>query len=372
MEVLVDRKELYSVVNEVRRAASAYKAQPRPVPIHLQGEDEDTLRVELTLPDCILTQTIPARVAAPGAVAAADLDGLCKLVWSLSRYTYITLETAHRQLHVRAEQTEAWLDTIDPGDLLAPWDDGATDGVISIDPIAWRDALERVIPHAGTDPTRSDVLGVYIEPVDGGTRLVGTEGHALCWIELPERLEAARRIGADAAGVLVRFLARAEEADLGLVKDAIVALRPGGRLVLRQVADGDYVDYRSVLPDYEAAITLSSNALYSAACRCRNFASAPARTRVEQEGDRLVLTVQRGDEELVEEVLIDEVQRGWTTTHVNAELLARCLGSTRSDVITIRQGNALDPILWDVDAEGYGRVVFMPMRSLPSDYSAGA
>lgn len=125
---------------------------------------------------------------------------------------------------------------------------------VAIQPKLLLEMLELTSIAVSTDETRLNLNGVFFQPVEGGLRLVATDGHRLSMAErkMEGRFDVGRGVILPRKGVaeLRKLLGEgeAESAELGLGERICVFRRPGLTFVMQLVA-GQFPEYEKVIPE---------------------------------------------------------------------------------------------------------------------------
>ncbi len=235
------------------------------------------------------------------------------------------------------------------------------------------DVLARMIERTqfaiSADETRYNLGGVYLEQGEGGSiRMVATDGHRLSLVDQP--LDGAPKLD---KGVLIpkkgllelrRLLGEEGPAcRLGFTKGSAVFERAGVVMIMR-LLDGQFPDYRQVVPKESAKSVVVGREAFAAMLR-RVSVVASDKTfgvRLELGDGKLVATSQNPDlgdarDEIEAQVKGEGLQIGF-----NAHYLIEAVSVLACDQIRLELSDELSPgVIRPVGEEGYLAVV-MPMR----------
>ncbi|RMG17839.1 MAG: DNA polymerase III subunit beta [Deltaproteobacteria bacterium] len=228
--------------------------------------------------------------------------------------------------------------------------------------------VEKTRYAVSTDETRYNLNGVFVESVDGRTRMVATDGHRLALI--------ARDLGGDFGlkdGVIIPRKGLDEMRRLLGEKPGTVALgfsansavfKTEGLVLIMRLVDGQFPDYAQVIPEaVEHPLTVSREGLLSTLRRVSIVAAdrAPAVKLVLAPS---VLTVVSENPDLGEarEDLEVAYDGGEITVGFNARYLIDVLAVLDSEEVALELTDELSPgVIRPVGDDGYTAVV-MPMR----------
>ncbi|MHB8184370.1 MAG: DNA polymerase III subunit beta, partial [Candidatus Desulforudaceae bacterium] len=132
---------------------------------------------------------------------------------------------------------------------------------LELDAAMFRDCIRQVVYAAGQDDLRPLFTGVLLEIVDQELRTVATDTHRLAMrrAEVPG-LEAQLTniiVPAKGLGELARILSAADSGNVQIVMaENYVSFRVGSVQLLSRLIDGQYPDYRQVIPtSYKSRIS---------------------------------------------------------------------------------------------------------------------
>jgi DNA polymerase III subunit beta len=232
--------------------------------------------------------------------------------------------------------------------------------------------IERTIYAASVDETRYNLNGAYIE-VDasiGRLRMVATDGHRLA--------QADRAIGPEveglASGVIVprkgltevkRLVDEddADEVEMGFAGSSGLVRRGGVTLVMRLI-EGEFPDYRKVIPPaFEHSLTVPAELLVHALRRVSVLSSERSRAvKLELAERRLVVSSNNPDLGEAQEELDVDYEGPPISIGFNVRYLLDALGSLGAKEVRLglRDGNAPAQLQPTDDADALA--IVMPMR----------
>jgi len=232
--------------------------------------------------------------------------------------------------------------------------------------------ITRVMYAASVDETRYNLNGAFVE-VDAGAgklRMVATDGHRLALVD--------RALGPDveglASGVIIPRKGLAEmkrlvdeedddEVEIGFAGNSGLVRRGGVTLVMRLI-EGEFPDYRKVIPaSFEQALVLPAEVLVAALRRVAVLSSERSRAVKLDLGDgRLVVSSNNPDlGEAQEEVDVD-YEGAKLTLGFNVRYLLDALGALAAKEVRLGLRDANSPAQIQPTDDGESLAVVMPMR----------
>jgi len=128
-----------------------------------------------------------------------------------------------------------------------------TKGELKMTAIALAGMIDKTIFAVSPDEARYNLSGVYVEsPASGQVRMVATDGHRLSLIDREAAnftMDGGAIIPRKGLAELKKLLEQAGDAEVELVLDGQLAwLRRGGTEVSMRLVEGEFPDYRGVIP----------------------------------------------------------------------------------------------------------------------------
>lgn len=246
-----------------------------------------------------------------------------------------------------------------------------------IDGPAFAADLEAVAYAASHDETRYNLNGVCLERESA--RVVATDGHRLAtrdvasgleWLPLPSegKDETAIIVPLGFVTDFVREGAQAQSARIGAAAGLIHAELDGLTLQARLI-DGEYPDYRQVIPKEHAVTVRAERDELDAALKLVSL-MAPERSRavkVTLNGEGLELATENPDLGSALETVAGEIR--WHREHseeftvgFNARYVLEALANLGGDRLTLAFADMLSPVTIQRDGEAGTTAVVMPMR----------
>jgi len=373
----VDRDDLARAVAHVAQVAPRNGASP--ILSHaLIVAQLGSLRITATDTEAAVIVTVPAQVEATGEAtveAAALLAGL-----KASPEITVQLVSADRKgrFTIASGKMKAALPSLEAADYppIPAWE-ATQEGAVT-EGSEVRAAIERMGHAVSTDDARYGMNGAHLEVVqrDNGRaiRLVATDGHRLAWSEFPiasalgesgrSAIEAPRRalVPRKALAVLRKSLPDGP-CDLEIGEGAI-RFAAGSRVFWFRLVDGEFPEYRAVLPKDGTAATRVS-------CSASALSAALRRLDLVSEGGRA--TAAKITRPAIS-LRLDHVERGTVTDEVTCEASAGveiglnhryvldALGGIPGDDVEIRITHPLAPIALSAPGDDRTVQIVMPMR----------
>lgn len=230
--------------------------------------------------------------------------------------------------------------------------------------------IEMTAFAVSTDETRFNLNGVFFQPVEGGVRMVATDGHRLALVQrdLEGDFQLKRGVIVPRKGIheLKRLLAEqgSEEAELGFSGNSGVFRRPGLTLIM-QLINGQFPEYEQVIPkESDRTIRIGRARLLETLKRVSLLSQDQMHTVKLEVEDGLLRVSSQSPElgEAREEIPLDHDVAGGLVIGFNARYLIDVLGVISTDEIQFELHDDLSPgVLHPADDTTYTAVV-MPVR----------
>jgi len=276
-----DRDALSEALQTVQRGVSSRPGIPALTGVLLDGTAEGRLTMTTTDLEVSARLTIDVQVSEPG-VALIPARLLADTVKSLSD-SPVDVETDQSQARIRCAAYEGSLRLLPAEDFPGLQEPGGT--LVEAEAGAFAEAVSQVARAASRDEARPVLTGVLVEVSREGCVLVATDSYRLAVRDLvasadgeakaivPERAfsEAGRAASGDEKG----------EVEI-LVDDAQVSFRAGGLTLTSRLIEGEFPNYRQLLPDtHESRLTVSRQQLLDAVRRVGLLARDTTPVRLE-------------------------------------------------------------------------------------------
>ena len=281
MKFRCDRDALSEALQTVQRGVSSRPGIPALTGVLLDGTAEGRLTMTTTDLEVSARLTIDVQVSEPG-VALIPARLLADTVKSLSD-SPVDVETDQAQARIRCAAYEGSLRLLPAEDFPGLQEPGGT--LVEAEAGAFAEAVSQVARAASRDEARPVLTGVLVEVSREGCVLVATDSYRLAVRDL-----VASADGEAKAIVPERAFSEAGRAASGdekgkveiLVDDAQVSFRAGGLTLTSRLIEGEFPNYRQLLPDtHESRLTVSRQQLLDAVRRVGLLARDTTPVRLE-------------------------------------------------------------------------------------------
>ena len=242
----------------------------------------------------------------------------------------------------------------------------AGDGV-TLDAKVLAEALRQVVAAASADESRPILTGVLMAAEAEGLRLVATDSYRLAVRDLPGTSFLAEGqnvlVPSSALKELNRVLNHADEVTLRL-GDRDAAFELGGVSLITRLIEGEFPNYRTLIPDVQPnRMTVSREGLLDAVRRVRVVANDPSTpVRLAMSADGLELTATAQDVGNSFEQLDAKYEGNELTVAFNPEYLIAGIEASTGDEVTLETVDALKPaLLRSIDNSDF-LYLLMPVR----------
>lgn len=228
------------------------------------------------------------------------------------------------------------------------------------------DALKQVVKAASGDDSRPILTGVLLAAEGEGLRLVSTDSYRLAVRDLPGTSvlssEQQVLVPSRALSELTRALGESDEVALRLgERDA--SFRVGGTEVVTRLIEGDFPNYRGLIPEsYPNKLTVGRAELLDAVRRVRLMAqeATPIRLTMSQDGLELVAVTQ--DVGQAQEALDASYSGDDLTVAFNPDYLIDGIEVTSGEEVTLQTVDALKPAVMRGASSDDFLYLLMPVR----------
>ena len=281
MKFRCDRDALSEALQTVQRGVSSRPGIPALTGVLLDGTAEGRLTMTTTDLEVSARLTIDVQVSEPG-VALIPARLLADTVKSLSD-SPVDVETDQSQARITCAAYEGSLRLLPAEDFPGLQEPGGT--LVEAEAGAFAEAVSQVARAASRDEARPVLTGVLVEVSREGCVLVATDSYRLAVRDL-----VASADGEAKAIVPERAFSEAGRAASGdekgkveiLVDDAQVSFRAGGLTLTSRLIEGEFPNYRQLLPDtHESRLTVSRQQLLDAVRRVGLLARDTTPVRLE-------------------------------------------------------------------------------------------
>jgi DNA polymerase-3 subunit beta len=376
MVLTIDLAVLKAVVGGAAKAAARRADNPMHGAVLITvGPDglratagDGVIRVESAAAPC--DGDLPGGVCLDAARLVAVLGGLD------GDSVRLTNDVKRKRVILRCGKSEYSLSALDPADY-PPAPERGVGSSASVQGPALTRALGEVAASVSADANRYGLNGVHVEAQESKAagqpdvlRFVATDGSRLTWSDagldsgtLPKLPRA--QLMAPPWCALVRERAGAASGPVVLTwMERAVAAEVDGWTVYGRTLEGEFPDYRHVLPPAHKREVKVSAPAWSAALKRAQLMANDRNHSVRcafEEGRILMQAVDVKAGEVREEVSAD-LTGAPLQTGFNAGYVLDLLRAAGSADVALRMGEALDPVVITVDGRSDFCAVVMPMR----------
>ena len=239
---------------------------------------------------------------------------------------------------------------------------------------AFATAVSQVVLAAGRDDTLPTLTGVRIE-IDGPMiTLAATDRYRLAvrelpWIPQSSSMEAATLIPARTLGDTAKALADADTIHIALSAggsgEGLLGFEGAGRRTTTRLLDGDFPNYRTLLPSESASVaTIDTPALVEAVKRVALVAERNTPVRLSFSAGELLLRAGANEEAFASEAVEATLDGDDIEIAFNPQFLLDGLGAIDSAVTTMSFTQASRPAVLTAgdDTDVRYRYLLMPVR----------
>jgi DNA polymerase III subunit beta len=366
MKIAAGRDELFAKLQAVSRVASTRSAIQALSGVQLEAGPNGA---ELRATDMEVGLRVPLKaevVSAGTAVLPARL--LVDVVRSLpGSEATLELRAAEQDVEVVSGNATFHIRTLRAEDF-PPLPEPGGDTEVSVPAQAFVDTVARVQRSASRDETRPVLTGILVSASGDELRMVATDSYRLCVKET--KLEAALE-GSFEANVPARALqelariAQAEDADtlqIGVRQNQVV-FQVGGVVLSSRLIEGQFPNYRQLLPDaFEHELTLGGAEISDVVRRISLLAQKNAPLRLAFAPGELTVSAQTPDVGEAQEALPLPFQGEPLEIGFNPEFLRDGLESVEGADVVLKLISPLRPgLIESADGSGFLYLI-MPIR----------
>lgn len=362
MKFRCDRDALSDALQTVQRGVSSRPGIPALTGVLLDASAEGSLTLTTTDLEVSAQLTIDVQVDEAGrALAPARL--LADIVKSQAEAP-VELETDERsQAWIRAAAYQGSLRLLPVEDF--PALQGPSGTTVTVSAARFAEAVSQVGRAASKDEARPILTGVQLEITREGITMAATDSYRLSVRELTATApgEAKAVVPERALSEVGRAASADDKGDVTLtVDESQVAFVVGSLRLTSRLIEGDFPNYRSLLPEgYENRLTMSRQQLIEAVRRVGLLArdNAPVRFEFNELGVRL--TSQSPDLGQSVEAIEAHYEGSELTVAFNPNYLADGLAAATGDMIRLEVRDGLKPGVVKGDNDEFTYLV-MPVR----------
>lgn len=228
------------------------------------------------------------------------------------------------------------------------------------------DALKQVVKAASGDDSRPILTGVLLASEGEGLRLVSTDSYRLAVRDLPGTSvltgDQSVLVPSRALAELNRVFGENESVALRL-GDRDASFEVGGTHVVTRLIEGEFPNYRGLIPDtYPNELTVNRAELLDAVRRVRLMAQEATPIRLNMQADTLELVAVTQDVGQAQEVLDASYSGDELTVAFNPDYLIDGIEVTPGEEITLQTVDPLKPaVMRGADSADF-LYLLMPVR----------
>ncbi len=361
MKFRCERDVLLDALSTAGRAVGVRAGNVALSGLHLQLAG-DQLRVTGSDLDLTITQEVTVGGNTDGVVVVPS-----KLIADIVRALgpgAVDLVVDGDEAQITAGRSEFSLRTIPADDFPRLGQPAAAEVTLSAADLS--EALKQVVKAASGDDSRPILTGVLLAREGEGLRLVSTDSYRLAVRDLPGTtvLESDESVlvPSRALAELTRVLGEHETVALRLgERDA--SFEVGGTQVVTRLIEGDFPNYRGLIPDsYPNKLTVGRAELLDAVRRVRLMAqeATPIRLNMNDSGLELVAVTQ--DVGTAQEALDANYEGGELTVAFNPDYLIDGIEVTPGEEVTLQTVDALKPAVMRSSESDDFLYLLMPVR----------
>jgi DNA polymerase-3 subunit beta len=276
-----DRDALSEALQTVQRGVSSRPGIPALTGVLIEAADEGLLTLTTTDLEVSARLTTEVQVSEPGiALVPARLLG--DTVKSLSAAP-VDVETDRSQAHIRCAAYEGTLRLLPAEDFPGLQEPSGTH--ITAEAGAFAEAVGQAARGASRDEARPVLTGVLLEVSREGMVMVATDSYRLAVRDLVATADGEARaiVPERALSEAGRAAAMDEKGSIEIFVDASqVAFRMGDLTLTSRLIEGEFPNYRTLLPDaHESRLTVSRQQLLDAVRRVGLLARDTTPVRLE-------------------------------------------------------------------------------------------
>jgi len=366
MELSVTQENLAKALSNVGRVASSKAGLPILSNILLRT-DGNRLLVAATNLEIASTHLIGAKIVTPGAITIpARL--VSEFVSSLPKGT-VDLKVKDSHLTISSGTYRSVINGVFAEEFPElPTIDETSSIQYSISTAEFKQAVSQTIVTSSSDSTRPVLTGVYWHSFEGNLYLAATDGYRLSERKLVETSsEVAAIIPTSSLQEVLRNLSDdTDEVEL-LFDETQVRFRVGESEITSRLIDGNYPDYRQLIPaESETVITIDTAEFV----RITKIAGLFAR----ESGGSVTLTADKEKQSLAIHSIASEL--GENTSSATAEVsadgqvtlnsryLAEALSAVDGSVVEFRFSGKLAPCVLTAKSDNVNyKHIIMPLKS---------
>jgi DNA polymerase III subunit beta len=366
MKVSTSRTALFTELQTVTRAASTRSAVQALSGVQLQAKDG---AIELRATDMEIGLRVPleGEVVRDGAVVlparllvdvVRALPGDSVSLELRASEQDVEIVAGHATFHIRTLRLEDF----------PPFPEPESDGKVEVPGPAFVETVLKVARSASRDETRPVLTGILVSASESDLRMVATDSYRLSVketkLEAPLGGSFEANVPARALQELTRIAQTTEAESLSVsVRTNQVIFEAGGVVLSSRLIDGQFPNYRQLLPDaYEHELSLSGTEITEVVRRISLLAQKNAPLRLAFAEGELTVSARTPDVGEAQEALPVPFQGEPLEIGFNPEFLRDGLEAVESGDVLLKLISPLRPGLIEA-ADGSGfQYLLMPIR----------
>ncbi|MDX1662311.1 MAG: DNA polymerase III subunit beta [Candidatus Promineifilaceae bacterium] len=373
MRVLCSQENLAKGLNVVSRAVSTRSTLPVLANV-LLATDEGRLKLSATNLEIVITCWIEAQVEEEGAttVPARTFNDLISAL--PQEQVYLDLHEETETLHVSAARTEADIKGIDAEEFpLVP--EREDENRIRVDPAPFKEMIRQVTFAAATDDARPTLTGIYTHFEGETLTMVATDGFRLSQrtVRLPGYVEEPQTVivPARALDEVARVMDEENEDTFVLLPEGRnqIIFDMGNILVVSQLIDGNFPDFRAVIPKSHKTRTVLNTASFLKACKTADIfareASHTARVEINPAGEspgHAIISATSTETGSNEAQVDADVEGDAVELNFNVKYLTDVLGVVGTPQVALETTSPVEPgVVKSVGEDDFVHII-MPMQ----------
>lgn len=366
MEISVTQENLARALSSVGRVASTKTQLPILSNILLRT-DGNRLLVAATNLEIASTQYIGAKVVKPGAITVpARL--VSEFISSLPKEK-VELHVKGDHLHIKSGRYSSIINGVTADDFPElPTIDETSSIQYSIATETFKQSVSQTIITSSNDPTRPVLTGVYWHSHEGWLYLAATDGYRLAERRLVETVSDVSAIVPTSSlqEVLRSISDDIEEVEV-LFDETQVRFRAGEAEITSRLIDGNFYDYRQLIPDKsETIIKINKQDFVRitkiAGLFARESGGSVTLTADAEKSSLSVHSIASQMGENTSEAAAEVTSDGKVT--LNSRYLSEALGVVDGEVVEFRFSGKLSPcVLTSSQKDVNYKHVIMPLKS---------
>jgi DNA polymerase III subunit beta len=366
MKIICTQENLKTGLSVVGRIISNSNTLPILNNLLLKTEN-GLLKVSATNLEIAITNSIRCKIEEEGSVTVSSKT-LIDLVNSLPNKN-ISIESRENSLFVEAENYHTNIKTLPADEFpLIPEVEGQTELLINSQEI--KTALDQVVFAASTNQTQPEISGILFAGDGQNIRIAATDRYrlaektlslpkpfgAITEVIIPQKtcVEISRIIGNQKGDVELRF------------SETQVAVSFNETQIISRLVDGQYPDYRQIIPtSFQATAVAEKSALVSALRAAAVFGHNSNSVNVEffQDKQQMVLTAESSDLGKSSVEIPTKIEGSGGSLVLNYHYLLDCLNGLDSANVVIKMTDDNSPsLVVPEDKKDYIYLV-MPIKS---------